>query len=145
MIEQGEVVKVEPGVATVRLSSGENCASCSARGGCHMEVDLGFDKTRKLVAANRINARVGDTVEVLIPEQQRLQAGLIVFGLPVVLAVAGAIAGSLVGGDLAVLVGVLGGLGLGGAVGIDRMMERRAGLHPVVSKVTGHGAEQACH
>jgi len=97
--ERGVVVAVAGDAADVRVAAGVGCEGC-ASDCCRV------DKDGLIVegALNEPGARVGDEVEVLIPEGADVRAGLVVYILP----------------DAALLVGYLAGNLLGGAVGFNR-------------------------
>lgn len=148
MHETGTVTRLESNNAVVRVTPGEQCGSCPARGGCHGDLDLALtSRNHNIIAVNSVGAGVGDRVEVSIPERLRLKAGLVVFVLPVLLAVGGAIVGSLFGSDLATGIGAGTGLlaGILGAVVLDRSMDRRPGLQFQVSKILGRETAGECH
>lgn len=92
MIESGTVVRVHEGLVDVRIAASEKCAGC----GCCSAGDRGG----MLLAGVRdsLGAKVGDSVEVVVPASSRTKAGLIAYGAPVALLVAGYVAGNLLGG-----------------------------------------------
>ena len=147
MTEIGEVVSYKGSTVELRLVESEHCRSCPSSGGCHASMDLGISGERRLEAQSRFKTRPGDRVEVVIPENKRLAAGLVVFVLPVLLALVGAVLGSLIApGNISTGIGAGVGLALGilGAVIIDRVMDRRTSLRPQVTRIVERGAP-ACH
>ncbi len=147
MTEIGEVVSSQGNRVQLRLVQSEHCRSCAAARGCHANMDLGLSAERRLEAQTRFKTRPGDRVEIAIPESRRLVAGLVVFALPILLGVAGAVLGSLLAtGNLATGIGAGSGLGLGilGAVVVNQAMGRNTGLLPEVTKIVVPAAP-ACH
>ncbi len=148
MTEQGSVASVRKGAAVVRLSPGGRCDSCPASGGCHANVDLGLSRDRYLSVNDPLGVHRGDRVEVFVPDGQRLRAGLVLFGLPALTVLTGAIVGGLFGGNLATGLGLGAGLalGIGAARLLDRAMERRPGLRPSIVRVLpGEAVPGQCH
>lgn len=147
MTEIAEVVSSQGNRVRLRLVQSEHCRSCAAARGCHANMDLGLSAERRLEAQTRLKTRPGDRVEITIPENRRLAAGLVVFALPILLGVAGAVFGSLLGnGNLATGIGAGSGLGLGilAAVVINRAMGRNPAQLPEVTRVV-EPAASACH
>lgn len=146
--ETGRVVAVngdQVWVQTIRQSA---CQSCSARQGCGQRVLAGASggKANQVLVANTLGAKVGDEVTVAIAESALLSASLLVYALPLLLFVVGALAGQQwlpmvdagglggagglgdVGdlGDAGAVVGSL--LGLGAGFLAARRLTRRAGV-----------------
>jgi len=118
--ETGKVVAVSGDriwVQTIRASA---CESCSARQGCGQRVLAGVSggRANQVLVANSLDARVGDEATLAIDESALLGASLLVYALPLILMVAGAVlghqwsAGSATG-DVAAMIGAAGGLALG--------------------------------
>lgn len=139
--ETGRVVAVsgdQVWVQTIRQSA---CQSCSARRGCGQRVMAGASggKANQVLVANTFGAKVGDEVTVAIAESALLNASLLVYALPLLLFVGGALAGQQwlpmgdagglgdVGGfgDVGAVVGSL--LGLGAGFLAARRLTQRAG------------------
>lgn len=115
--ERGRVIAVDGGqawVQTIRLSA---CQSCSARSACGQRAlaNVTGGRANQVLVANNLNASVGDEVSVAIAESALLQASILVYALPLLLMVTGAIAGHQWGPatDTYAMVGAAGGLGLG--------------------------------
>lgn len=93
--ETGRVVGVAGDrvwVQTIRTSA---CESCSARHGCGQRVLAGVSggRANQVLVANSLGARVGDEVTVAIDEAALLGASLLVYAVPLVSMVAGAVLG----------------------------------------------------
>ena len=120
--EEGFVVAVENGVATVRVGRHAECSSCGACGAARQAV---------VEAKDTVGAAVGDHVRFTVPEHSVVLGSLIVFAVPVALALVLGVCGALVEGGGTVANGTLGGL-VGAAVGlaigggIVRWFDRRA-------------------
>ena len=93
--ETGRVVGVAGDrvwVQTIRTSA---CESCSARHGCGQRALAGVSggRANQVLVANSLGAEVGDEVTVAIDESALLGASLLVYALPLVSMVAGAVLG----------------------------------------------------
>lgn len=93
--EAGKVVGVVDDrvwVQTIRTSA---CESCSARHGCGQRALAGVSggRANQILVSNSLGARVGDEVTVAINESALLGASLLVYAMPLVLMVAGAVSG----------------------------------------------------
>ncbi|MDP1605461.1 MAG: SoxR reducing system RseC family protein [Rhodocyclaceae bacterium] len=128
----GVVVRLEGDHAWVRAEgAGSACGACEQQGGCQsagmgsvLDGVLGRGQAKQLLRLpNTIRARPGDTVVVCAAEGAVLRAVWLAYGIPLVLALAGAIIFSaLTGSELAAVAGMLIGL-LGGY-----FVMRRSGL-----------------
>ena len=93
MIEEiGIVTKTEGDKAKVTVQKRGACEGCTAKGACEstsggMEIE----------ALNPVNAREGQTVKVMLQAETYLKGSMIVYGLPLVLFIAGAIVGKNIG------------------------------------------------
>ncbi|MDX1634045.1 MAG: SoxR reducing system RseC family protein [Marinobacter sp.] len=115
--ERGRVIAVTDGKAwiqTIRLSA---CQSCSARAGCGQRALAGVSggRANQVLVANTLGAAVGDEVSLAIAESALLRASLLVYALPLLLMVVGAMAGHqwAPGSDAAAMMAAVVGLGLG--------------------------------
>lgn len=86
MQETGTIISLNRDKALVLINRRQNCHGCTA---CQ---PLG-ENYMQLEALNRLDARVGDTVEVMIEPRQIIKNSLIVFILPLLMMVAGYFAG----------------------------------------------------
>ncbi len=110
--EEGVIEKASKRKALVRIQPGSACAACESRGMC----DVTSDKKMMIEVANDLQVKIGDRVEISMPEGSLLKLSFLVYFLPVVALIAGAILGarmgpvfnmepnpaSLIGGGLAV-------------------------------------------
>ncbi|MGD2136993.1 MAG: SoxR reducing system RseC family protein [Gammaproteobacteria bacterium] len=123
MIEEpGQVVGIEGEYAWVEAVRATSCSSCSAHQGCGTATlarVLGNRQVR-LRVLNRIDARIGDSVVIGIPESGLLRGSVAVYAAPLLGLFAGALAGHLLGGglvadgsDLAAVAGAAAGFAAG--------------------------------
>lgn len=88
MNNYGIVTKCEKEFAFVKIKRssmcGENCESCN----------LCAKKEIEIKAINQADAKVGDDVELEMPEEKGFFAALLVYGTPMLLLLAGIIAGA---------------------------------------------------
>ncbi|MBD3657320.1 MULTISPECIES: SoxR reducing system RseC family protein [Marinobacter] len=125
--ESGKVV-AEAGnkvwVQTIRQSA---CTSCAARHGCGQKALASFTAGRanRVLVDNTLGVRVGDEVTVAISESALLAASGLVYALPLLLFVAGALAGHWLSGgaEPAAVAGAV----IGMAVGFGFARSRRVG------------------
>lgn len=121
-MEEGFVLKVKNGKAKVRVGRHEECAGCGACGAVRQAV---------VDAVNAVGARRGDFVRFEVPETSPVLGSLVVFGVPLVLALVLGGAGLLLGGGIEAAEGQVFGLagvafGLAIARQIVRWFDRRA-------------------
>ncbi|MEP1214584.1 MAG: SoxR reducing system RseC family protein [Marinobacter sp.] len=107
--ETGKVVALNGDrvwVQTIRTSA---CETCSARNGCGQRALAGVSggRANQVLVSNSLNAGIGDEVTVAIEESALLGASLLVYALPLVLMVVGAVSGHQLSGgqDAAAMVG----------------------------------------
>jgi len=144
MDEDGVVRSVEGDHAVVSLTDQGGCESCPSAGICHAE-----GNERRVNALNPVGARPGQRVRVTMHAQMYLKGTLLVYALPVIALIAGAISGQLLAGaylptvdpDLAAA-----GLGLGGMVAVflgakrwSRKVEKSERYLPVIEKILDDG------
>lgn len=110
IVERGIVRKASGGVVDVRVSGGAACASCGAC--CHVDKDGVTIEG----ALDPLGARVGDEVDVEIPEGADTRAGIIVFVAPAVGLLAGYVGGFLAARTLGITPDVGGAVGAVAAV-----------------------------
>ena len=95
--EEGMVSDVLPGNRVqVTVQRSEACNSCSAKGACRT---LGGQTGNLLLALdNTVNAEPGDQVRITIEESALVKASLVLYLVPALGLVGGALGGSLVAG-----------------------------------------------
>lgn len=135
---------VEQRFAVVELTEKPgSCGRCDEPGGCRSAQLTRFfgDSCRTYKLPNTINARPGERVIVRIGDGLPLKAALVVYLLPVVLLILGAVAGIALGADAtrdaAAFAGAAGGLAV--AVGIAAAFQRRhsaaGSLQPTLARL----------
>jgi sigma-E factor negative regulatory protein RseC len=133
--EEGEVILANGKDAVVLLSAGSNCKECFARELCK----TGTEEERSLEVKDPLGVRPGDKVRLEVYGSSLLMASVLIYGIPLLLLLAGIAIGTIFYGDLAA--GLL-GLGLPAvyALGLwlyTRLALRRPLLIPrIVDKVS---------
>jgi len=93
--EQGIVEKVEDRRAMIRVNRTSACATCTSRGSCQME-----KRDVVVEVANDLQAKVGDQVELSLPEGAVMKLSIIVYLLPIIALIIGAFTGASIGNAL---------------------------------------------
>lgn len=112
MLEQhAHIMKTEGGQAWVESRESGTCGSCGS-GGCSTRrlADLFGRRERAFPVENILHAKVGERVIIGIPSGALWKSAFSLYGLPLILMFAGAVAGQHFGGDLAALLGAGAGL-----------------------------------
>jgi sigma-E factor negative regulatory protein RseC len=128
--EQGIVEKIASQRAVVRIQPSSACAGCEARGACQVH----GDKKLLVDVKNDLEAKVGDTVEISMPSGSVLKVSLLVYALPILGLILGALSGSVWAGAFhtpstpASLIG--GGAGLAVSVMVLRYFDRSVRSKP---------------
>ncbi len=91
--EEGIVAEVEDGIAKVMILRKSACESCAAAGVCHP----GSGDQSYMEATNPLGAKKGQKVKVVLAPQIYLKASIILYGVPMVALIAGAIIGKNLG------------------------------------------------
>lgn len=100
------------------------CGNCKTADACQTGL-LGLTTgPRRYRLENRIGAQVGDQVQLTVAEGTLWRASLWSYGVPLLLAIAGAIIGQSMSGDAAAVMGTVVGLACG--MGVLRRNEIRA-------------------
>jgi sigma-E factor negative regulatory protein RseC len=102
--DEGRVLRVDGATAEVLLESGDHCEACGAKDLCRTNSD---DRTRSLTVAALPGLQAGDKVQIEVSGGSLLMASGLLYGLPLLLLVAGILVGSLLTGEnLAALLGL---------------------------------------
>lgn len=134
--ESGRVVALESGAVWVETLRRSGCGRCDEPGGCGNGalVRRAREKAGHVRALTDQQLAVGDEVLVGVPEQAMLRGTLLIYVLPVLSLVSGAVLGAaLVPGDAGTALGLLAGLVAGFAA--VRMLSSRAARDPAVQPV----------
>jgi sigma-E factor negative regulatory protein RseC len=92
MEEIGIVISAQGFMAKVLVQKRGVCESCPATGTCKPS-----NEGMEIEALNPINARVGQTVKIVMKPQVYLKGTILVYGLPVIALIGGAILGKNIG------------------------------------------------
>jgi sigma-E factor negative regulatory protein RseC len=93
MIEEtGIVTKTEGIMARILVQKRGTCEGCAATSVCESS-----EKGMEIEALNPVHAKVGQTVKVSIKPQTYLKGTMLVYGLPLVALISGAILGKNIG------------------------------------------------
>lgn len=129
--EQASVVSIDGDfvwVESIRLST---CNSCSAQKGCGQSViskAVGQQRQQFKVLLNNHHLQVGEEITIAMPDEAFLKLSLLVYFIPLLGLMLGAITGfSLMGEGMSIL---LGGGGLAGGLFILRVMSQKFSRDP---------------
>lgn len=129
--ETGRVVAVKGDKAWVQTIRASACESCSARSGCGQRVlaSASNGRANQVLVSNHLDAGVGDEVTVAIDKSALLSASLLVYALPLLLMVLGAVGGQqwMPAQDAGAIAGAVAGLAAGFFVA--RILQSRPGRH----------------
>lgn len=108
------VVRVEGDSAWVEVQAPTSCGACGGRGCGSSSVFGQLFRVRpaSYPVNNPIDAQVGDSVIVAVPEGELLHSALRGYGVPLLLLLLGAVAGLALAGELGSIVGAVLGLAL---------------------------------
>jgi len=89
-VEQGIVEKASNRKAWVRIEQSSSCATCESRETC------GVTSNKRMIVevANDLQAKIGDRVEISMPESSLLKLSFLVYFLPILALMGGAILGA---------------------------------------------------
>jgi sigma-E factor negative regulatory protein RseC len=136
--EEGIVTKVDGALAEVRTMKSAACEACSAKGFCH---DGGREMTVSVL--NTVQARPGDRVRLEIATGAFVKVMFLLYIVPVLALLVGALAGLALSGDGAAAPGALAGFVL--AVSFIRARGRRMGgmaaYQPRIARILERGAQ----
>ena len=92
IVETGIVTKTEDTIAKVMVQKRGACDGCNAKGTC-----ASTPEGMEISALNPVQASVGQRVKVSLRPDTYLKGTMLVYGLPLVLFIAGAIVGKNIG------------------------------------------------
>lgn len=134
--EQGRVVALETGAVWVQTIRQSTCQSCSAKAGCGQGLmqRLGVGQQHGYVRCLTDDAslQVDDDVVIGVPEDAVVKSSMLVYLLPLLALLAGAVAGEAWGELASVL---LAGLAFGIALLVVRWYDRRHADDPTLQPV----------
>ena len=137
--EQGTIEQTERNRAQGRIERSASCSQCESRGACQT---VG-SKSMVIDVSNSLHAKVGDRVEIGVPTHSFLKLALLVYLLPVIALIIGALLGQAWGHSLALessLAAVLvGGLTMGLTFIIlrrfDRSTREKKDYQPIMTRI----------
>jgi sigma-E factor negative regulatory protein RseC len=147
-IEKGIVQKTENGWTWVLTQRKGACNTCGHKGACHMVE--GSDRM-VVKARNKAQAQIGDEVEIFLSTRTHLKTVFIVYMVPVL----GLLAGAILASNLSLFLGVneKWGMALFPILGLvlafllvrlfETRMKARRELIPVVTRVVRHSIPSA--
>lgn len=138
MTEQGAVIAVDGDFATVRIGRNSACASC---GKCGMTEG---QKYVDFFAANSVGAKVGDTVQVTLPQANATLLALVGYILPLLPALVLLFVAIALGwGELVAVLMFFVGYAVGFSVValIDKAKKRKWTKQAVVTTILNNGVE----
>lgn len=124
----GIVLNTDGHRALVRLTGAEQCGACGA---CGTTAEL--RKTPEVEVDNPVQAKAGEEILVEFDPAQTVKSGALVFIVPILALLGGALAGSQLGGsETATLLGAMGALALSvlGVALYDRRLARENPSRP---------------
>ena len=95
LTEQGVIEKVNDQKATVRVRKSPACAHCSSKNSCDIS-----DREVLVEVSNDLQAKVGDLVEISIPEGTVLKLSVFVYLFPIIALMIGAFLGGFIANSL---------------------------------------------
>lgn len=134
------VIRLEGKEAVVESTQGGGCGQCDSENGCGSGKlsQLFCTEPRQFRVLNASNAQVGAMVQVTLEEGVLLHSALLMYMLPLVFLLCGAVAGArsvedAASGELLSAFGGLAGLALGFA--LAKMLSLRRGLSSVATPI----------
>lgn len=134
MQAEGTVTHLEGSAARVSVMRQQGCGRCHEPGGCGGQGHGGH--SQEFLVDNAFGARLGQKVRIEVPEGATLKAALLLYGIPLLALLLGALLGRLSGqGDVA----VAGGACLCFAISLLllRLIRRLAFVEHVKVRITG--------
>mgnify|MGYP003385687768 CR=1 FL=1 len=117
MQQQGKVIAVDQHKIWVDVTRQNACNSCSAKNGCGtslMERALPNSGSVFELNAGNNNFELGSWVDISMDEDKIVSASLLIYGLPLLCLLMGAMAANaVIGADLGAIVGAIIGFGFG--------------------------------
>lgn len=117
-MENARVIDIVGDFALVEAAGGEACASCAARHAC---LNLG-GSSKRLSIRNSLSARPGDMIEFTVDERGVVLSALIVYLVPILMLLAGIVAGNRLHGSLGLDGDAAAALGGIAGVGVSLLM-----------------------
>jgi sigma-E factor negative regulatory protein RseC len=138
--ETGIVTKIDGNMARVLVQKKSACDGCSVEGACKATPE-----GMEIEALNAVHAKVGQRVKILMTAGEYLKGTMIVYGIPLIVFIAGAIFGKNLGekyftdmnSDLVAAIAgfILLILSLAGIRIWSKRMESKAEYNPVIEEI----------
>ncbi len=143
MARVGTIIAREGELAVIKTSKRGICDGCAEQESCATDGAVDKKVAEKVLARNGLGAGVGDLVEFELPGHTELKISLLVWIVPLIGVLTGAIVGSELHSqlglnqDIATLLGLLlgGGLAFGVVMLVDKAARDDTKLVPEVKKV----------
>ncbi len=137
--EEGIIEKISRDKAMVRMQQRSACAACSSKDGCRVS----SDKAVMIEVVNDLQAQVGDRVEISMGSASLLKVSFLVYFIPVLALIVGALAGDYLARPLHMQASLASILGAVIAMGItfyilkrlDRANKPEKGYQPCVTRI----------
>ncbi|OHC90822.1 MAG: hypothetical protein A3J87_04980 [Sideroxydans sp. RIFOXYB12_FULL_59_6] len=133
------VLSLHGSEAEIAPLGGNGCGHCASGNGCgsgKLSQLFCSSKPRSFTVGNAVSAKVGDEVNVGLPDGVLLRNSMLMYVLPLIFMLAASLAAAAVftdASDVAALLGAAAGL-LGGFL-VVRQMTKRSGMQAVVRSV----------
>jgi sigma-E factor negative regulatory protein RseC len=89
--EEGIIEKASQDKAVIRIQRSSACTHCKSRGACQFSEG----KAMLIEVPNDLQAKINDHVEISVPEGALLKLSLLVYFVPILALIAGALGGSV--------------------------------------------------
>lgn len=149
MPRHGIIIELAGDKALVSTHLRGVCGDCPDRPTCALETAMADSLPENVLALNPIHARPGDRVEFDLAGSVELKLSFIVWVVPLVGLIAGAVLGGLLlsdrlGADLAALLGAAAGLAVAlvPVIRYDRKLRRDPRLTPVITRLLTDGCSE---
>ena len=131
----GTVTELNGDTATIVFKRSKAC------GDCHACIMFGSDQAQTELK-NTLGAKVGDRVSVELHSGSVMKASLIMYGIPIVALLAGAIAGSFISNLFTAILGIsAAALALLAIRLFEPRLKKRGEFNPVMIEIVGHAEE----
>ena len=140
--EIGEVVKVFNRTVEIRVNPTENCGACGVKDSWHTGPRISTD--RLVTALDPFGLKIGQRVKINLEPKNLIKASIIIFVLPLLGLLLGAVAGSLATTagywdylDLGAVIGGFAGIGISvlGLRSYNKKLEKTDQYYPAVVEI----------
>ncbi len=141
--EIGEVVKIFNRTVQIRVIPTENCGSCGVKDSCHTGPQI--STARLVTALDPFGLKIGQRVKINLEPRNLVKASIIVFVLPLLGLLLGAVSGSFATRaagyldylDLGAVIGGFAGIGISvlGLRSYNKKLEKADQYYPAVVEI----------